>query len=960
MFKRSGQTKSKSRYRYQQLTIAEEELKRFETIEGFTLLLISLIIEKQVTDDIKVLAAITLKNFVKRNWSSIKSGILSKSEREQLKSNIVNLMLSTSGTIRSSLSETVSVISNVDFYREWPQLLPEIIERLKTNDLKTILGLLQTLESIIGKYRGKEETEELVDEVQYFINGFAPVLLNFMKGFVEQLNKNLNNDQAILSIMQCFEPMVEIFYTVNSINLVDFFENNIQAFMTILLFLLKFNHKAIQDSDEEKPDLSTRIKTTIVDVLNIYSEKYLEEFNPFLNEFTQTVWELLTKTSTKVKYDGLMSKSLYFLTLVCKGPSHKLFAQENTLRGICENIVIPNLTLRAEDVETFKDDAVEYIRRDIEGSDTDTRRRAASELVQGLIVNFEKTIFPILWEKSSMLLKSYTDDNKNWKAKDTATYLVVSISIKTKTVKKGATSLAGNFVPSDYFGKNLMNDLMDDKQPILRADALKYINSFRNYFTKDMYGKLLPAIINALTSKFKVVHTYAAWTLEKVLAMQLDGKPMFSPNELGQLAKSLLTNLFGIINSVEESKDNEYIMKCIMRVTIALGSAMEPFLEIYVHSLASVLQRVCLNSKSPDFNRYLFESFATVIKFNPKHNDQFEKALMGTFLTILSKNIEEFIPYVFQIMSQLFDVRTTPSEHMVKLFPQLLQHGLWENSGNVPGLVNLIGTYLKKTPDLVLNGGHLKTILGIFTTLVGNKTLDHEGFHILNCIVENLSLDKFSAYTGGIFGALFTRLSSKKTLKFVKCLIVFFSLFVVKFGTEVFARQMEGLQKGIFNNVLGLWADNITKISGTEARRLVGIATVKLLTDSTLLVNEFFEVQRNNQRVNNFNQILIGLLMLVELKEDQSVDDLFDVEQESVEYQVRFAKLTWTSSSTSNPIKDYPPVKNYLAISLAKCFSSSSYKQRAQSVISTFGNQPLTSLAEYFTASNLDPNMLRI
>ncbi len=44
------------------------------------------------------------------------------------------------------------------------------------------------------------------------------------------------------------------------------------------------------------------------------------------------------------------------------------------------------------DIELFEDDPIEYIRRDLEGSDTETRRRAASDLVRGLLEHFAKEV----------------------------------------------------------------------------------------------------------------------------------------------------------------------------------------------------------------------------------------------------------------------------------------------------------------------------------------------------------------------------------------------------------------------------------------------------------------------------------------------------------------------------------------------------------------------------------------
>ena len=43
----------------------------------------------------------------------------------------------------------------------------------------------------------------------------------------------------------------------------------------------------------------------------------------------------------------------------------------------------------AADEETFEDNPEEYIRRDMEGSDVDTRRRAACDLVRALCKSFE-------------------------------------------------------------------------------------------------------------------------------------------------------------------------------------------------------------------------------------------------------------------------------------------------------------------------------------------------------------------------------------------------------------------------------------------------------------------------------------------------------------------------------------------------------------------------------------------
>ena len=50
--------------------------------------------------------------------------------------------------------------------------------------------------------------------------------------------------------------------------------------------------------------------------------------------------------------------------------------------------MVPNLRLREDMEEMFEMNWLEYVRRDTEGSDNDTRRRAACELVRGLTDKF--------------------------------------------------------------------------------------------------------------------------------------------------------------------------------------------------------------------------------------------------------------------------------------------------------------------------------------------------------------------------------------------------------------------------------------------------------------------------------------------------------------------------------------------------------------------------------------------
>ena len=74
--------------------------------------------------------------------------------------------------------------------------------------------------------------------------------------------------------------------------------------------------------------------------------------------------------------------------------------------------MIPNIRLREDLEEAFELNWVEYVRRDTEGSDQDTRRRAATDLVKALTDKFPAkarvgaTLFP--QRSSETLTKTLT------------------------------------------------------------------------------------------------------------------------------------------------------------------------------------------------------------------------------------------------------------------------------------------------------------------------------------------------------------------------------------------------------------------------------------------------------------------------------------------------------------------------------------------------------------------------
>lgn len=95
-------------------------------------------------------AAIAFKNTVKRQWRSEdgQASVLSDADKEQVKAQVVQLMLATPERVQKQLSEAIAVIAKYDFPDHWQSLMPTLAERLAAADYHAIIGVLRTAQPI--------------------------------------------------------------------------------------------------------------------------------------------------------------------------------------------------------------------------------------------------------------------------------------------------------------------------------------------------------------------------------------------------------------------------------------------------------------------------------------------------------------------------------------------------------------------------------------------------------------------------------------------------------------------------------------------------------------------------------------------------------------------------------------------------------------------------------------------
>ncbi|XP_071836903.1 exportin-2-like isoform X2 [Apostichopus japonicus] len=907
---------------------AEKFLEGVEGYNNYSILLLTLVSQESMDMTVRQAAAITFKNFVKRSWRIIEGEPtkICEEDRGLIKKQIIDLMLSVPEQLQRQLSDAIGFIGREDFPYQWPDLMQQMTSKFLTGNFPVINGILRTAHSLFKRYRHEFKSNELWTEIKLVLDNFAKPLMDLFVATMSQLVTHEKDLNAVKILYSSLTLIAKVFYSLNYQDLPEFFEDNMETWMTHFLTLLTKDNPLLHTKDEDEAGPMEFLKSQVCDNVALYAQKYDEEFQPFLPNFVTAVWSLLISTGIQVKYDLLVSNAIGFLALVADRQQYKqLFESAEAMKQICEKIILPNMAFRDADEELFEMNAEEYIRRDIEGSDIDTRRRAACDLVRSLCKFFEAQVTQIFSGYVGVLLQNYSQDvTKNWKDKDTAIYLVTSLATKSKTQKHGTTEVSQLVNITDFFKSNIIQDLEApsvNETPVLKADAIKYIMTFRQVLPREVLLSSLPCFMNLLKAESQVVHTYAASGIEKVVLVRHDGKQVITADDVKPHTEQLLNNLFGAF-SHEGSSENEYVMKAILRVISLLKEFVNPYLPIILTTLKAKLVMVAKNPSKPHFNHYLFETICLTIKVGSKSSAQivssFEEALFPPFQDILTADVQEFIPYVFQIMSMMLEIHDDCPQPYVELFPFLLNHVLWERHGNIPALTRLVQAFIEKGSNSIIAQDKLNPVLGVFQKLIASKSNDHYGFYIMQSLVEHMNTAALSPYIKTVFIKLFTRLSKFKTTKFVKECLVFMSLYAAKNGGSALVEVVDSIQTKLFAMVLEkLYIADVQKVSGNLEKKICAIGMTKLLTECPAMLSPDYK-----QFWVPFLQALIGLF---ELPEDDSLpDDEHFIEIEDIEgYQTAYSKLAFAGKHETDPFKGaVPDAKVYLAQSLQKLSAS--------------------------------------
>lgn len=821
------------------------------------MLLLQITASESYTTQTRLASALFFKNFVKRNWTDVEGNYkLAQQDVAAIKKEIIGLMISVPANIQTQLGEAVSIIADSDFYERWDTLVDDLVSRLSPNNLVVNSGVLQVAHSIFGRWRPLFRSDELYAEVNHVVTKFGQPFLSLWQSLDQYIDSHTNDAAALKQAFTELDLVLQLFYDLSCQDLPPVLEDNMAGVAALLLKYLTYDNKLLRTDDDDEAGPLQTTKANIFEALTLYVGKYYEDFNKYIQQFVESSWTLLTTVGPEPKNDILVSKALQFLTSVTKiNEQAQVFSESNTQSQIVEKVIVPNIALRESDIETFEDEPIEFIRRDLEGSDSETRRRAASDFLRVLSDQFESSVTQIGMSFVNNLLQDYAaNPQQKWQSKDTAVNLYYALAAKgVATTSHGVVSVNSQVNIGDFFSQHLASDLQDaNAQPLLKVDAIKYLYVFRSLISKEQWQQVVPMLVNHLGHSNYCVYTYAAVVTERALALteQSTGQLIIDPSNIAPLAKDLTEHLFSLIlrdRQPAKVQENEFVMRCIMRVLIVLREGISAVASSVLSHLIDITNIIATNPSNPRFYYYHFESLGAVIRFSASSaTEALGNALYTPFTNILQNQVDEFMPYVFQLLAALFekDPKKPLPPQFSPLIAPVLMPVLWEQRGNVPALVRLLSAIVPRATDDLIKNNQLPNVLGLFQKLVSTKSNEGYGMDLLETVITAFPADSLSPYWVDILNIMLTRLQGKQAASFQLRFVRFYHFFSSRddkgLGTDLFVAETDKVQNDVFRGLyLNIILPKTQELARPIDRKIAAISLTKTLADSEAFVTRY-------------------------------------------------------------------------------------------------------------------------
>ncbi|KAI5946562.1 Importin-11 [Manis javanica] len=831
---------------------AEEQLKQWETQPGFYSVLLNIFTNHTLDINVRWLAVLYFKNGIDRYWRRVAPHALSEEEKSTLRAGLITNFNEPINQIATQIAVLIAKVARLDCPRQWPELIPTLIESVKVQDdlrqHRALLTFYHVTKTLASKRLAADR--KLFYDLASGIYNFACSLWNgHTDTFLQQVSSG--NEAAVLSSLERTLLSLKVLRKLTVNGFVEPHKNmEVMGFLHGIFDRLK---QFLECSRHIGTDnvCRDRLEKTIIlftKVLLDFLDQHPFSFTPLIQRSLEfSVSYVFTEVGEGVTFERFIVQCMNLIKMIVKNyaykPSknfedsspetleaHKIkmaFFTYPTLTEICRRLVSHYFLLTEEELTMWEEDPEGFTVEETGGDSWKYSLRPCTEvLFIDIFHEYNQTLTPVLLEMMQTLQGPTNVEDMNAVLIKDAVYNAVGLA---------AYELFDSVDFDQWFKNQLLPELqvIHNRYKPLRRRVIWLIGQWISVkFKSDFRPMLYEAICNLLQDQDLVVRIETATTLKT---------DQFLP-----YLETMFTLLFQLLQQVTECDTKMHVL----------------------HVLSCVIERV--NMQIRPYVGCLVQYLPLLWKQSEEHN-MLRCAILTTLIHLVqglgadSKNLYPFLLPVIQLST---DVSQPPHVY-------LLEDGLelWlvtlENSPSITP--ELLRIFQNMSPLLELSSENLRTCFKIIngyiflssteflqTYAVGLcqsfcellKEITTEGQVQVLKVVENalkvnpvLGPQMFQpilpyVFRGIIEGERYPVVMSTYLGVMGRVLLQntsFFSSLLNEMAHK-FNQEMDQL----LGNMIEMWVDRMDNITQPERRKLSALALLSLLPSDNSVIQDKF------------------------------------------------------------------------------------------------------------------------
>ncbi|XP_074923074.1 importin-11 isoform X2 [Chelonoidis abingdonii] len=802
---------------------AEEQLKQWEIQPGFYSVLLNIFTNHTLDVNVRWIAVLYFKNGIDRYWRRVAPHALSEEEKSTLRAGLITNFNEPVNQIATQISVLIAKVARLDCPRQWPELIPTLLESVKVQDdlrqHRALLTFYHVTKTLASKRLAADR--KLFYDLASGIYSFACSLWNHHTDtFLQQIFTG--DEAAATSSLERTLLSLKVLRKLTVHGFVEPHRNvEVMVFLHAVFERLKQFLECSRSIGTENVCRDRLEKTIILftKVLLDFLDQHPFSFTPLIQRSLEfAVSYVFTEAGEGVAFERFIVQCMNLIKMIVKNyaykPSkhfedsspetleaHKIktsFFTYPTLMEICRRLVSHYFLLTEEELTMWEEDPEGFTVEETGGDSWKYSLRPCTEvLFIDIFHEYNQTLTPVLLEMVHSLQGPTNVEDTNALLIKDAVYNAVGLA---------AYELFDSVDFDQWFKNQLLAELQvsHNRYKPIRRRVIWLIGQWISVkFKSDLRPMLYEAIRNLLQDQDLVVRIETATTLK----LTVDDFEFRTEQFLPYL-ESMFTLLFQLLQEVTECDTKMHVL----------------------HVLSCVIERVNIQGLGAD-SKNLYPFLLPIIQLStdvsqPPHVYLLEDGLELWLVTLEnSPCLTPELLRIFQNMSALLELSSENLRTCFKIINAYIFLSPSEFLQVYSG--DLCRSFCELLKDITTEG-QVQVLKVVENVLKVNPALGPQMFQPLLPSVFRGIIDGerypvvMSTYLGVIGRVLLQNAS-------------FFSLLLSQMACEC-GQELDQL----LGNMIEMWVDRMDNITQPERRKLSALALLSLLPSDNSVIQDKF------------------------------------------------------------------------------------------------------------------------